>query len=228
MVWPEHRTIDSELKKAFPAHCSLLTAHCSLLTAHWERSTSTSTRPPANAPSLVMDRSGIASRMAAVGLPATRSHDAEWLFFFGRVLYKSIIRGWRRCREESMCRFWRSLTGDPLVQLHSIKCPLMRRTRQIEFRHSGRAFGPESRLFPLSDTLLCGPLLRVSFTRFRAHYWHEFRGMATPSFPGANLCEADFKRISHRRNQPGVRGAWIRHPFRKLGAALPSLRVCPL
>jgi hypothetical protein len=31
--------------------------------------------------------------MAAVGLPATRSHDAEWLFFFGRVLYKSIIRG---------------------------------------------------------------------------------------------------------------------------------------
>ena len=29
----------------------------------------------------------------AVGLPATRSHDAEWLFFFGRVLYKSIIRG---------------------------------------------------------------------------------------------------------------------------------------
>ena len=35
------------------------------------------TRPPANAPSLVMDRSGRASRMAAVGLPATRSHDAE-------------------------------------------------------------------------------------------------------------------------------------------------------
>ena len=31
--------------------------------------------PPANAPSRV------ASRMAAVGLPATRSHYAEWLFF---------------------------------------------------------------------------------------------------------------------------------------------------
>ena len=29
--------------------------------------------------------------MAAVGLPATRSHDAEWLFFFGRVLYKPIM-----------------------------------------------------------------------------------------------------------------------------------------
>jgi hypothetical protein len=29
--------------------------------------------------------------MAAVGLPATRSHDTEWLFFFGRVLYKYII-----------------------------------------------------------------------------------------------------------------------------------------
>jgi hypothetical protein len=35
MVWSEDRTIDSELKKAFPVHCSLLTAHCSLLTAHW-------------------------------------------------------------------------------------------------------------------------------------------------------------------------------------------------
>ena len=34
MVWPGHRTIDSELKKASPAHCSLLTAHCSRLTAH--------------------------------------------------------------------------------------------------------------------------------------------------------------------------------------------------
>ena len=34
-------------------------------------------KPPANARSLVMDRSGIASRMAAAGPPATRSHDAE-------------------------------------------------------------------------------------------------------------------------------------------------------
>ncbi len=34
-------------------------------------------KPPANARSLVMDRSGIASRMAAAGRPATRSHDAE-------------------------------------------------------------------------------------------------------------------------------------------------------
>jgi hypothetical protein len=34
---------------------------------------------------VVMDGSGIASRMAAVGLPATRSHDAEWLFF--QVVY---------------------------------------------------------------------------------------------------------------------------------------------
>jgi hypothetical protein len=29
----------------------------------------------------------------AVGLPATRSHNEELLFVFGRVLYKSIIRG---------------------------------------------------------------------------------------------------------------------------------------
>gem|GEM_PF-3933094 len=43
-------------------------------------------RPPAHAPSLVMDRSGIAARMTAAGLHATRriSH---------RVVNTSIIRG---------------------------------------------------------------------------------------------------------------------------------------
>jgi hypothetical protein len=42
--------------------------------------------------------------MAAVGLPATRSHDAEWLFFFGRVLYKSIITSGKFHLGECLCQ----------------------------------------------------------------------------------------------------------------------------
>jgi hypothetical protein len=50
------------------------------------------TRPSANA-------QGAGQTRHAAGRPATRSYDAKGLIFFGRVLYKSSMRGEEMLRE---------------------------------------------------------------------------------------------------------------------------------